>query len=195
VDTETKRKTEELIMRKFIFFIALAWGVVQTSAQPSTLDYSYCGYRMSESTLPNVPVVAIVAPSQGDQAAVIQQAIDYVSGLKPDKNTGFRGAVLLEKGTYNIQRPIYIRASGVVLRGADKTSTIIRKCGVERGAAIYIEGIDNRQRLDTLSITAETIALNSLEVPVSGHISKGDELVVWRPSTKEWIASMQCGNY
>ena len=182
-------------MRKFIFFIALAWGVVQTSAQPSTLDYSYCGYRMSESTLPNVPVVAIVAPSQGDQAAVIQQAIDYVSGLKPDKNTGFRGAVLLEKGTYNIQRPIYIRASGVVLRGADKTSTIIRKCGVERGAAIYIEGIDNRQRLDTLSITAETIALNSLEVPVSGHISKGDELVVWRPSTKEWIASMQCDNY
>ncbi len=182
-------------MRKVIFFIALAWGVVQASAQPSTLDYSYCGYRMSESGLPNVPVVAVVAPSQGDQAAAIQQAIDYVSGLKPDKKTGLRGAVLLEKGTYNIQRPIYIRASGVVLRGAEKTSTIIRKCGVERGAAIYIEGIDNRQRKDTLSITAETIALNSLEIPVSGQVNKGDELVVWRPSTQEWIASMQCGNY
>ena len=173
----------------------MALGVVQASAQPSTLDYSYCGYRMSESMLPNVPVAVVVAPSQGDQSAVIQQAIDYVSALKPDKKTGLRGAVLLEKGTYNIQRPIYIRASGVVLRGADKTSTVIRKCGVDRGAAVYIEGIDNRQRLDTLSITAETIALNSLKIPVNGNVSKGDELVIWRPSTKEWIASMQCSNY
>ena len=173
----------------------MALGVVQASAQPSTLDYSYCGYRMSESMIPNVPVAVVVAPSQGDQSAVIQQAIDYVSALKPDKKTGLRGAILLEKGTYNIQRPIYIRASGVVLRGADKTSTVIRKCGVDRGAAVYIEGIDNRQRLDTLSITAETIALNSLEIPVNGNVSKGDELVIWRPSTKEWIASMQCSNY
>ncbi len=47
---------------------------------------------------------------------MIQAAIDRVSALTPDAN-GFRGAVLLKKGVYLVEGSLYIRASGVVLRG------------------------------------------------------------------------------
>lgn len=182
-------------MRKTIFLIVMAIGVVQAVAQPLPLDYSYCGYRMSETPLPMAPVAAVVTPTQGDQSARIQQAIDYVSGLKADKKTGLRGAVLLESGTYEIARPLYIRTSGVVLRGAGRTATIIKKTGVDRGAAVYVEGIDNRVVTDTLAITDNDVALGSLTLSVGGQVSQGDELVIWRPSTAEWIASLQCNTF
>ncbi len=46
----------------------------------------------------------------------IQAAIDRVSAMPLDAS-GFRGAVLLKMGIYNLEKPIYIKASGVVLRG------------------------------------------------------------------------------
>ena len=186
-------------MRKTIIMIAMALGVVQIDAQPLTLDYSFCGYRMSETPLPIAPVAVTIQPTSGDQAARLQQAIDYVSGLKADKKTGLRGAVLLQEGTYDISRPLYIRTSGVIVRGVSKKRVVIRKTGVDRGAAIYIEGIDNRHMIDTLDIAADIIALNSKQLPlakgVSPALQPGDELVIWRPSTAEWIASMACSSF
>jgi hypothetical protein len=35
---------------------------------------------------------------------------------------GFRGAVFLNAGTYNVNSPIFIRTSGVVLRGAGQAT-------------------------------------------------------------------------
>ena len=49
---------------------------------------------------------AVFVPcNAGDNWANIQKAIDYVSSLKPDKQ-GFRGAVLLGKGTYTLSREL-----------------------------------------------------------------------------------------
>jgi len=62
-------------------------------------DFSFCGYMASNEAIPNVPVKVVVPVTKGDATLRIQSAIDYVSSLAPDQN-GFRGAVLLQKGTY-----------------------------------------------------------------------------------------------
>ncbi len=64
----------------------------------------------------HVPVVKTISPSDTNSQAIIQKAIEEVSQENPMHN-GFRGAILLKKGTYKIPGTIYILASGVVLRG------------------------------------------------------------------------------
>jgi hypothetical protein len=96
----------------FSFLICTAW------AQAVPLDYSYCGYHCSEQPIPSTKVAAYIQPTGQDDAALIQQAIDWVSQQKPDKQTGFRGAVFLGEGTFTINESLRIRTSGVVLRGA-----------------------------------------------------------------------------
>jgi hypothetical protein len=63
-----------------------------------------------------VPVKATVWPIAGDNSDKVQKAIDSVSVLPPDAY-GFRGAVLLKMGFYQLDKPLYIRSSGVILRG------------------------------------------------------------------------------
>ena len=51
----------------------------------------------------------------------------------------FRGAVLLDKGTFELNESLRISVSGVVLRGSDREQTVLLKKGVDRGALLYIE--------------------------------------------------------
>ncbi|MCC5925891.1 MAG: BNR repeat-containing protein [Bacteroidetes bacterium] len=90
-------------------------------------DFSLVGYR-NGMDLPEVPVMMVVesrsalyeagnvTSPHGDDTERIQAAIDAVSSLPLDEN-GFRGAVLLKSGIYEIAGTLHIRASGVVLRG------------------------------------------------------------------------------
>lgn len=157
------------------------------------LDFSYCGYRNSNVDIPDLPVAVCVSPGEGDNSPVIQRAIDYVSSLKPDAD-GFRGAVLLEKGTYRLDEPLRIRTSGVVLRGEDKAGTVLVKHGYERGSVVYIEGTDDLQVLDTLDITSDYVPVNSvtLDVSTARQLKTGDKIRIYRPSEADWIASIGC---
>lgn len=156
------------------------------------LDYSLCGYRMSETKIPDLPVAITVTPQKGDMSAAIQNAIDYVSAQKPDKKTGLRGAVLLDRGTYELSQPLRIKASGVVLRGVSKKETILKKNGVDRGAVVYIEGINDLKVKDTLSISNDYLAIGNCNISTSANATAGDRLIIVRPSTKEWIQSIGC---
>src|SRR5581483_2499835 len=78
-------------------------------------DFSYAGYRASDVPIPNVPIRIVVPPVAGDNTARIQSAIDQVAAMPLD-DQGFRGAVLLEKGRYEVDGSLHISASGVVLR-------------------------------------------------------------------------------
>ena len=100
------------------------------------LDFSFCGYRQQTDSIPDLPAKIYVEWQEGDQSERLQNAIDYVSSLKPDKRTGMRGAVLVGEGTFTLSRPLRIAASGVVLRGAVRHSTILKTTGVERGAVV-----------------------------------------------------------
>ena len=179
------------------------------------LDFSFCGYKKSNMPIPEVGTVVFVSHAEGNQHARIQRAIDYVSKQPVDEN-GFRGAVLLDNGVFEISEPLKISASGVVVRGMSKSGTVLRKTGVDRGAAVYIEGKRDMRVLDTLKITDEYLPVgetkfhaecgNASLLPTDGrHVGKRSEkqqlskasgnslrVMVVRPSTKEWIASIRC---
>ena len=72
-----------------------------TPAGDRIMDFSHAGYMGGGVALPTVPVKRTVKPSGGeDDAAAIQAAIDEVSALPLVK--GFRGAVLLAPGVYQL---------------------------------------------------------------------------------------------
>ena len=79
-------------------------------------DFSNAGYKGGGVPIPNVAIKETVWPLPGNNADNVQAAIDRVSALPLDA-TGFRGAVLLKMGVYELEKPIYIKASGVVFRG------------------------------------------------------------------------------
>ncbi|WP_300503665.1 DUF6298 domain-containing protein [uncultured Duncaniella sp.] len=160
------------------------------------LDYSTCGYRNSSQPIPDVATVVFVPWKAGDNSERIQRAIDYAASL-PEGKDGFRGAVLLDKGEFEISRPLRIAASGVVLRGSSETATVIKKTGVDRGALIYVEGIFNPTVTDTLTVTDSYVPVNAGKLDVKGNakLKAGDRVFVMRPSTAEWIESMGCDIY
>ncbi|MEO0733608.1 MAG: hypothetical protein AAFZ52_12300, partial [Bacteroidota bacterium] len=96
-------------------------------------DFSHAGYRNGEVSLPEVPTVLTIQPVAGDNTAHIQAALDELAARTPDAN-GYRGALLLEAGTYDVAGQLFIRESGMVLRGVGQDSsaaanTIIRGLG------------------------------------------------------------------
>ena len=178
----------------FYLFTFLPFSPI--SAQTVPMDYSYCGYHRSEQPIPNVRVATYVQPTGQDDAALIQQAIDWVSQQKPDKQTGLRGAVLLGEGTFTLSEPLRIRTSGVVLRGSGRDKTILRKTGYDRGALIYIEGTRDIEVKDTLAVADAQAGATTISV--QGGITalkQGSHLLILRPSTEAWIASLGCASF
>ena len=79
-------------------------------------DFSAVGYMDGQDIPQDVPVIMELEPAAGDDTVRIQEAIDAVS-RRPLDEQGFRGAVLLKAGIYEIEGVLHIRHSGVVLRG------------------------------------------------------------------------------
>jgi hypothetical protein len=109
-------------------------NTAESNADNLIIDFSNCGYMGGGISIPDVPVKIIVYPQLGDDRKRIQDAISYVSSLDVDEN-GFRGAVLLKAGTYEVDEgltangdALKINTSGVVLRGEGQGSegTILR---------------------------------------------------------------------
>src|SRR6266851_3700206 len=91
----------------------------RTDAQGNRImDFSSAGYKAGGVPLPSVAVAKKLSPLHGDNTAQIQGAIDGVSGLTAATD-GFRGAVLLQPGEYEVAGTVHINTSGVVLRGSE----------------------------------------------------------------------------
>ena len=177
-------------------------SLITSSAQP--MDYSYCGYHRSEIPIPSANVVVYVEPVAGDNSAMIQGAIDYLSMQKPDRQTGLRGAVLLAEGTYELNEPLRIRTSGIVLRGSGRDKTILRKQGYDRGALLYIEGTHDILVKDTFTVSdtkAGSLHLSLItdhSSLITDHLSlitSHDRVMICRPSTQEWIDYLGCSSF
>ncbi len=160
------------------------------------LDFSFCGYKSSELPIPTLRNEIFVPHMEGDATTTIQRAIDYVSALKPDAN-GYRGAVLLDNGTFTLQNSVTIASSGVVLRGKSKPETILFKKGFDRDGIIKIEGQTNIRYTDTCAVADSYVPVNRTTFAVSSikNLKAGDRIKIHRPSTKEWIASVKCDIY
>jgi hypothetical protein len=157
-------------------------------------DFSFCGYMASEKAIPLVPVRVVVPVKNGDATLRIQAALDHVAGLPADNN-GFRGAVLLEKGLYEVSGTLKINATGVVLRGSGMLTggTILKGTGTTRDALVRIVGKNDRVvSNDAVKISDSYVPVNatSLQLTTTGTFKTGDRIIIHRPSTKEWIQSL-----
>jgi hypothetical protein len=153
-------------------------------------DFSYCGYKAGEAPIPDVPVRIVVPPLKGDATAPIQAALDHVSALPADKD-GIRGAVLLQKGNYEVKGSLLIRASGVVLRGSG-AGTILTGAGFDRQALVRIDGVNDRRLSAPVKITDAYVPVNARTIQVAApqHFKAGDKVLVHRPSTLQWIKAL-----
>ena len=175
--------------------VALVALFIPSVAQDVPMDYSYCGYHCSEQPVPSVKTATYVTPSGQDDAANIQAAIDWVSQQKPDKQTGFRGAVLLGEGTFLLSEPLRIRTSGVVLRGSGREKTILRKTGFDRGATIYIEGTREVVVKDTFDVNDTKAGSLTINLANGQKLSANSRISIYRPSTQEWIDYLGCASF
>ena len=181
-----------------------AWGAPKPKPQLLVpMDYSTCGYHASEQRIPDVKNVLYV-----DKAEHLQQAIDEVSAMKPEK----RGAILIAEGTYLLDEPLRIKASGVVLRGMGKGKTILVKRGFDRGAAIYVEGqaeaekphftVDKQRNIHQaddrlVEITDKTVkaGATTFSVKSAKGLTVGSRIRILRPSTWEWICGLKMDDF
>lgn len=157
-------------------------------------DFSHAGYAGGGVPLPLLPTRVRVAPVDGDDGARIQGAIDYVSSLAPDAN-GFRGAVELTAGRFDVAGQIRLATSGVVLRGAGDAEggTVIVATGTDRRALIEVAGVDRRRTLaKPVAVTDEYVPVraNVLRVADASGLAVGQRVMIERASTMEWIRAL-----
>ncbi len=157
------------------------------------LDFSNVGYKgRGSALLPNdVPTVRTVSPVAGDDTASIQAAIDAVSAL-PMQANGYRGAVLLSAGDYDINTQLRITTSGVVLRGVGRetTGTVLHGRGTTQRALIQITGSGAQ------SLTGSQYSMIDKVVPAgstsfrlnsTAGLAIGQTVRVERPGTQAWV--------
>src|SRR5262249_6500996 len=156
-------------------------------------DYSTAGFMGGTVQIPDVPINATVSPVAGDDAANIQAAINAVSALPLDAN-GFRGAVYLNPGTYEVGTSISITSSGVVLRGAGPTLSLIHATGTGQRTIVRLDGSGTRSTVSgtTHTITDKYVPVGaiSFKVDSTANLAVGDAVVIHRPSTQQWINDM-----
>ncbi|HHT27174.1 MAG TPA: hypothetical protein GXZ82_08025 [Firmicutes bacterium] len=158
-------------------------------------DFSYAGYMGGGVPLPTVPVKAIVEPGEGDDTRRIQTAINEVSALPQDAN-GFRGAVLLKKGTYEIGSSIQLSASGVVLRGEGdgEDGTVLIATGAGSRSLIQISGlgglnIDTRRSWQITDLYVP-VGARSFHVASAEGLNIGDLIVIRRYGNAAFISEI-----
>lgn len=155
-------------------------------------DFSFCGYRRSESPIPWVNAKVYVPLVDGDATATIQRALDYVAALPLDAD-GFRGAVQLAPGSYELKGKLLMRADGVVLRGSGchkSGGTVLRALGPMKDELIRVLGYNNAQTGDTLRVAGQYVPVNATVIPLAdtGTLKVGDKIRIVRPSTAGWLS-------
>ncbi|WP_373548800.1 hypothetical protein [Haliscomenobacter sp.] len=165
-------------------------------------DFSNAGYKAGGVPIPFVAVKATIWPVLGDNSDSIQAAIDRVSALPPDAS-GFRGAVLLKMGMYQLTKPLYIKASGVVLRGEGRSDVGTILYGkitkpaegsgprFRRPALINISGASGIKLLEESkqNIIDEYVPVGALRFKITSAkaFKKGDRVLVRRIGNEDWI--------
>lgn len=157
------------------------------------VDFSYCGYKASDEAIPVVPVKVVVPVAKGDATPRIQSALDYVASLPLDRN-GFRGAVLLQKGTYPVSGQLKLMASGVVLRGGGTgaNGTVLIGAGKDRETLIRVFGKNDKAAGPEVKVTDAYIPVNATTVTIrdAKDFKPGDAIIIHRPSTLNWIKTL-----
>jgi hypothetical protein len=178
-------------------------------------DFSHVGYHSGEKAIPFVPVKITLEPGSGDDTRSIQDALDKLGAFPPDE-AGLRGAVLLRRGVYRVDGTLIISNSGVVLRGEGNgpDGTVIIATGYDElkyKRALITVGprsdnleahTSHRYTIDHVKLVTNSrqaildpyvpVGAFTFEVMSASDYKPGDRIVVYRPSTQEWIHSIGC---
>lgn len=156
-------------------------------------DFSYCGFKASEQPIPNVPIKVTVPAIKGDATLAIQSAINYLAKLPLDKD-GYRGTILLAKGKFEVFGQLKITASGIVLRGSGigENGTQIIGASTDRATLIRVFGKNDKQLQEELAVSDKYVPVNANKLSVANteNLKVGDDIIIRRPSTKEWITDL-----
>ena len=156
-------------------------------------DFSGVGYGGGKKEIPPVPVIKVIMSADSNSQQIIQAAIDEVAKMPLDKN-GFRGAVLLHRGTYQIPGTLKINSSGIVLRGEGPGTKLVAT-GLNQRNLISISGTGTLQEIQGtrrkildgyVPVGAKSFTVSSVE-----GIQSGDRIVVYRPGTDNWVHDLQ----
>jgi len=174
----------------------------QTNSVNIIPDFSHCGYMGGGVAIPDVPVVTTLSPRNGDDTQMIQDAIDYVSSLSPDtRRYGFRGAVLLTAGRYQVSSSLTIAAGGVVLRGQgqDVLGTVLEATGAYGYNVIDVIGTGEFSPISSTIrlITSPYVPVGAFSFNVSNTAgySVGDWIIVQRTTNQLWINDLAMGQF
>ncbi|MFC1490399.1 hypothetical protein ACFL6K_04245 [Candidatus Latescibacterota bacterium] len=163
-------------------------------------DFSSAGYGGGGVMLPIVQNKVTIWGVEGDASPVIQAAIDSVSAMPLDEN-GFRGAVLLRAGYYDLHSTITINASGVVLRGQgqDDLGTILTGRGKQRGSMnsagmIHVYGesgmVPDEDTAQKIVGDYVPVGTWTFTVERARGFKVGDKVILRRVGNEEWISEI-----
>ncbi len=170
-------------------------------------DFSYAGYKNSEVSIPNIPIVYTIEPIAGDNTGHIQKAIDRI-GKMPLKENGFRGTLLLKAGSYDVTGTIYIKYSGVVIRGEGdgqdiSKNTVINAIGnTPENRTVLIAGGNKNVELDDdwlwgsrSFITSDfvNVGARDFEIDNPSLYKVGDNIIIKHPCTQKWLEANEWG--
>ena len=157
------------------------------------MDFSHAGYKGGGVPLPTVRVARTLTPGPGDNTSRIQGAIDEVSALPLDQD-GFRGAIVLMPGAYDVAGALTIAASGVILRGSGSGDggTTIRISGPPH-RFLDIGGKGSWQaegKPATITDAYVPSGARAFTVDSATGFRVGDRILIQRPVTDAWIRFM-----
>ena len=169
-------------------------------------DFSHAGYAAGGVPIPDVPVVKTISPIEGDNTQHIQNAFFELSFYPKDAH-GFRGALLLAPGIYEIKGTVRLQGTGVVLRGsgngADPSeNTILWATGntpSKRAVVIAGGGSSSKWREEVsgtrVDIVSDSVMLGdtAIEVSDASLYSVGDNIIIYHPCTEEWLEAIDYG--
>ena len=161
-------------------------------------DFSRCGYKGGDRAIPDVPARLTVAPGPGDDTARIQAALD-TAGRWDWRSDGFRGAVELEAGLFEISGSLRLGRSGVVLRGAGARDaaaggTELRATGGAEQVVIEVRGSDGpvpeEKTAAAVTDAVVPVGADALHVAADAGFAPGDRVLVRRRGNAAWIAAL-----
>jgi hypothetical protein len=173
-------------------------------------DFSMVGYGAGKRAIPdNVPAVIRIDPIAGDNTQHIQNAINAASAM-PLQANGFRGAVELGPGQFNVNGRLSITTSGVVLRGSgngDSLATNTHIVSQNRTDAPFASpavgsastpviniagsgsGISRGSQIQIIDKVVP-VGAQSFRVASTSGLTVGGMVEIYRPSTAAWVAAL-----
>ena len=157
-------------------------------------DFSYCGYQAGAQSPPQVETRITIAPSGTDDTQQIQAAIDHLAASSIDKR-GWRGAVQLAPGQFQVSGSLHLHGEHIVLRGSGSQVTTIIATGRSRRTLIVVgaKTIPNNtgKSLATSRIVEFVpVGAMSIQVDQTSSWSTGQRVRIEHTSTPAWIAAV-----